>query len=104
MNEEPGGALFPRKLNTKYLLGNVEGRRAVGMLPAAPEHLAQNRIVRLLEALWLLVETGQVPLDHGFHAGERIVLRNGPASAYTRKKKERSLSKSMIDDVVTREE
>ena len=49
------------------------------MFPAAPEHLAEDRVVRLLQSLWLLVETRQVPLDDGLHARERIVLGDGPA-------------------------
>lgn len=59
------------------------------MFPTAAEHLAQNRIVRLLETFRLLVEPRQVPLNDGFHARERVVLGNGPTST----------NRNSIDDV-----
>ena len=44
------------------------------MLPVTPERLAQDRVVGLLEALGLLVEAGQVPLDNLLHPHQRRVL------------------------------
>ena len=47
---------------------------AARMLPVTPERLAQDRVVGLLEALGLLVEAGQVPLDNLLHPHQRRVL------------------------------
>lgn len=44
------------------------------MLPVATEGLAQQWIVGFLQALWLLVESRKVPLDHPLHTRECIVL------------------------------
>ena len=47
---------------------------ATRMLPITPERLAQDRVVGLLEALGLLVEAGQVPLDNLLHPHQRRIL------------------------------
>lgn len=56
------------------LLSNVERFRSVRMLPGAPERLAQDGVVGLLQPLRLLVEPAQVVADHVFHPQERVVL------------------------------
>ena len=50
------------------------------MLPVASKRFSKNGIVRFLEALWLLVEAREVPLDDGLHAVERFVLFDGTES------------------------
>lgn len=67
----------------RNLFGDVEGGGAVRMLPAAAEQLAQDGIVRFFQSFRLLVESREVPLDHGFHAGERVILQHGPVSSAT---------------------
>lgn len=47
------------------------------MLPTASESLSENRIVRLLQALGLLVETGQIEADDLDHAHVRVILEGG---------------------------
>ena len=47
------------------------------MLPVASECFAQDRVVRFLEALRLLVESGKVPLHDRLHPVERLVLSDG---------------------------
>lgn len=39
-----------------YLLCDEEGFASVGMFPVASEGFAENRVVRLLESLWLFVK------------------------------------------------
>ena len=48
------------------------------MLPVASECFAQDGVVRFLEALRLLVESGEVPLHDGLHPDERFILFDGP--------------------------
>ena len=54
--------------------GHVTRLATVGMLPVTSERLPDNRVVGLLEALGLLVEAGQVPLDHLPHPHQGGVL------------------------------
>ena len=61
----------------RHLLCDVERLAAVWMLPVTAERLPQNRIVRLLEALGLLVEARQVPLHHLLHPQQGGVLLHG---------------------------
>ena len=54
------------------------------MLPVAAERLPQYRVVGLLEALGLLVEAGQVPLDHLLHPHQWRVLLHSSEMSFNR--------------------
>jgi hypothetical protein len=66
------------------LFGDVEGAAPGGRIqPVCTKHLAQDRIVGLLEAFGLLVEAGQVELDDELHTLVGIVAA-GALAQYVR--------------------
>ena len=60
-----------------YLFCEIECLAAVFMIPVTSKCFPNDWIIRLFETLGLLVEAGQVPLDHGLHPHVGLALRGG---------------------------
>lgn len=61
------------------------------MLPVAAERFPNDRIVRLLEALGLFVESGEIPLHNGAHALQGRFFTDSTAEETERKKNVRNI-------------
>ena len=64
-------------LPENYLFCKIECFAAIFMIPVTSKCFPNDWIVRLFETLGLLVEAGQVPLDHGLHPHEGLALGGG---------------------------
>lgn len=67
------------RLHGSHLFSHIEGGGSIGVLPTAPESLSENRIVRFLQPLGLLVETRQIESNDFDHAHVRVILEWSPA-------------------------
>lgn len=65
------------EIKARNLLRDVEGSASSSWMdPVASKHFSKDRIVRLLQSPWLLIESRQVPLEYRLHSSEWVFFED----------------------------